>query len=331
MTTRQLRILLVILIPLTMLAAEIFGSSEDVENQTAVRIYLPRTKTITSAGLTMDDIAHISGRNGKLAAKVSALPMGRAPFPGEVLVLTRKTIQARLASEGFRPPKVLLTGAAEIRLSRNTNDYSSDDLANAATEYLQKRIASKGVFWRVSKKPTPLYLAKSNNCKLLMAIDEKSPAGHLRVIISAVAGKKTIASRMVHFKLTYQSQRVVAMRDISAGSAITPQNVKIESTIVERRPTGKWRSPFGGLTRKAIAKGAVISPNMLKAAKPVIRVKRNEAVLIAIRGKGWKITTRGVALQNGKIGDKIRVRNIDSKKIIIAKVDKSGEVIPLTR
>ena len=331
MTTRQLRILLVILIPLTMLAAEIFGSSEDAENQTTVRIYLPREKTITAAGLTMDDITHISGRDGKLAAKVAALPMGRAPFPGEVLVLTRKTIQARLASEGYPPPKVLLTGATEIKLSRNTNNYSSDDLANVATEYLQKHIVGKGIFWRVSKKPTPLYLAKSSNCRLLMAIDEKSPAGHLRVIISAVAGKKTIATRMVHFKLTYQSQRVIATRDIPAGSAITPQNVKVESLIVARKPADKWQSPFGSLARKTIAQGAVISPNMLKAAKPVIRIKRNEAVLIAVRGKGWKITTRGVALQNGRVGDKIRVRNIDSRKIIIAKVDKSGEVVPLTR
>jgi flagella basal body P-ring formation protein FlgA len=52
---------------------------------------------------------------------------------------------------------------------------------------------------------------------------------------------------------------------------------------------------------------------------PVL-VKRNEEVELIARGKNFIVKAKGVALENGRLGEVIRVRNKDSQKVVFAKV-----------
>ena len=44
---------------------------------------------------------------------------------------------------------------------------------------------------------------------------------------------------------------------------------------------------------------------------------------------GFTISGTGLALQDGRPGDFIRVRNVDSKRIVVAKVTADGTVAPV--
>ncbi|MBS3820567.1 MAG: flagella basal body P-ring formation protein FlgA, partial [Phycisphaerae bacterium] len=48
-----------------------------------------------------------------------------------------------------------------------------------------------------------------------------------------------------------------------------------------------------------------------------------------VQGDGWSVTALGKALQNGRAGETIRVRNLDSRRIIVGEIDKHGNVIPM--
>jgi len=50
-----------------------------------------------------------------------------------------------------------------------------------------------------------------------------------------------------------------------------------------------------------------------------------------IAGPTFVITSQGSAMQDGRTGDYIKVRNIDSKKIVTAKVMFDGTVEPVYR
>jgi flagella basal body P-ring formation protein FlgA len=56
----------------------------------------------------------------------------------------------------------------------------------------------------------------------------------------------------------------------------------------------------------------------------VVRVR--DKVTLAVRAGGLWVTAAGEALQSGRVGDTVSVRNIDSKKTVVGKVTGPGTV-----
>ncbi|MBN1554475.1 MAG: flagellar basal body P-ring formation protein FlgA [Phycisphaerae bacterium] len=293
-----------------------------------VKIYLPRQKIVAGPSITLDDIAMVTGEDA-CARRARGLKLGRAPLPGETIVLKRNTIRARLASEKLFEEDISMIGATEVAVKRNVSLIQPVELINLAETFLQTHLPSKSFSWKLARKPKSLTLPESSKAELKCHSDEKAPSGHVRVIIEAVAGEKVLETRQVLFQLKYRSQQVVATCEIRPGEIITPDNAQIERIEVARKPE-RWISPFGATARKTIQAGAVISEKLIRRPKPRVTVRRNQTVRIKLAGSGWCITALGTAMQNGVTDDIIAVRNIDSRKVIQARVDEDGDVIPLT-
>jgi len=293
-----------------------------------VKIYLPRQKTVSGPNITLDDVAMVSGEDESVQ-RARALQLGRAPLPGETIVLNQDTILARLASEDLLEDEVTMTGAAEVAVKRNVSLIQPVELINLAETHLQTHLPRESLSWKLARKPEALTLPNDAGAELKCRLDDHAPSGHVRVAIDAVAGEKTLATREVLFQLRYRSQQVVATRDIRPDETITPDNAKIEMIEVARKPQ-PWISPFGGTARKAIQSGAIIGDTLVQRAKPQARVRRGQTVRIKLVGSGWCVAALGTAMQNGATDDIIAVRNTDSQKVIQARVDETGDVIPLT-
>jgi flagella basal body P-ring formation protein FlgA len=68
---------------------------------------------------------------------------------------------------------------------------------------------------------------------------------------------------------------------------------------------------------------------MVAPANPVVIVKRNQTVVIRIEIPGLLITAMGKAMRDGRSGEYIKVQNVDSRRIIYARVNEDGTVQPL--
>jgi flagella basal body P-ring formation protein FlgA len=68
---------------------------------------------------------------------------------------------------------------------------------------------------------------------------------------------------------------------------------------------------------------------MIIAAKAAAAVKRNENVIIRIEKPGLSVTAVGKAMQEGRAGEVIKVRNVDSQRMILARVGEDGTVEPV--
>ncbi len=76
------------------------------------------------------------------------------------------------------------------------------------------------------------------------------------------------------------------------------------------------------LTRR-LAQNSIIKANYIKA--PTL-VKRGELVSIIAENSGYSVKMTGTAMMDGARGDRIRVKNLSSKRIIEGIVKKSGVV-----
>jgi len=156
-----------------------------------------------------------------------------------------------------------------------------------------------------------------------------APRGFVKVTVAAVDGKRELASSVLTFKLIYPVRQTVATKDIPVGSAVTEANAKVRIVMMEQAPKGEWTPPYGMVASRAIPAGSVIRPALLRAKKTEIVVRRNQAVTMRIEGIGFVVTALGRALQQGRVGDVIKVRNVDSRRIINATVRSDGTVQPI--
>ncbi len=79
----------------------------------------------------------------------------------------------------------------------------------------------------------------------------------------------------------------------------------------------------GMMTRRTLRAGTVLSPEMIE---PPVIIRRGEPVSIRINRPGIHIEMKGIALSKARAGERIRVRNEGSGKIISAEAIKPGVV-----
>jgi flagella basal body P-ring formation protein FlgA len=138
-----------------------------------------------------------------------------------------------------------------------------------------------------------------------------------------------IDEREITFRLKYNCRRAVTLVDIPAGAVISSKNIKIESVISSRPEAVNWKPPYGLIAKRPLPAKTTIGPHMVGPIKPAVIVGRNQNVVIRIERPLLLVTAIGKTLQEGRAGEYIKVRNLNSQRIILAKVKEDGTVEPV--
>lgn len=159
------------------------------------------------------------------------------------------------------------------------------------------------------------------------------PLGRVQVVIRAVGTDSTEAAEIpVVLNVRYFQNVVVAKRRINRGAVFSHEDVYLDRQEV-RDLSGILTSSESvvGMTAgrdilplNLIRPGDVKSTASIQARKPVIR--RGATVNLIARGSGLAITVLCEAMQDGRPGDVIRVKNLDSQQIRTGKVINANEV-----
>ena len=110
------------------------------------------------------------------------------------------------------------------------------------------------------------------------------------------------------------------------GSALTAADLRFVRQDVSRLRTGYFThisQITNMIVRRPVKQGKILSPAMLK---PKRLVSRGDEVLIMAETSNLSIRVKGKALMNGFLGERIRVKNMNSKRIFQATVISNGLV-----
>jgi len=295
-----------------------------------LRIHLPRQVTISGSDFTLGQVGIVCGTQS-LVPRASQIPLGRICVPGQEIIVDRSLILSRLASNGIKSSQVVLTGAQQTLVRSRNQIIKGSELVELARSALMEKLAG-GSVCRIEAVRVPEELplpADTNDLKLSARLVSTGRTNRPRVRIEVLGDGRPIAAREVVFGLKYNRRRAVALVDIPAGATITSRNVKIETVPSNYPEPRNWSPPYGGIAKRLIPAKTEIVPHMIEQAKPRAIVKRNETVVLRLETPELLITAVGKALQNGSAGDLIKVRNIDSKMIIWARVNEDGTVQPI--
>ena len=119
---------------------------------------------------------------------------------------------------------------------------------------------------------------------------------------------------------------VVTTRALARGATIQADAVRIERREISAT-TQAWFEAIEAVegleTTRPIQPGTVLAENQLKAAD---LVRRREPVTLLSGSNTFQVRVRGTALQNGALGDRIRVRNESSRRELEGVITGPGEV-----
>jgi flagella basal body P-ring formation protein FlgA len=250
----------------------------------------------------------------------------------------RPTILARLASGGIDASAVRFTGSEKIIVCRDEKIVPAEEILKAAEALLQeKRPGPPGCSWKLARAVEDLAVPMSRGVRLRADLAKDTPASgpaaavleRVKVEVQALSGTAELARCEAVFKVLYPAQQAVATKDIAPGAALTQENIRIEAVTTEAKPAEGWTAPFGLIAVKAVPAGAVVRPAFVQPPRPVILVKRNQSVTMRIIGSGFVVTALGEAMEDGRGGDVIKVRNADTRRVVVARVNFDGSVEPV--
>ena len=121
---------------------------------------------------------------------------------------------------------------------------------------------------------------------------------------------------------------VVVLRDhLSRG-----QRVKRTSLVLQQRNIGDLQRGYyteikgiiGHISKRSLKAGTAISPGMINL--PLI-VKRGQAITIRVERPGFSVNMKGFALKKGRKGDRIKVKNSNSDKVLYGTIVESDLVL----
>jgi len=172
-------------------------------------------------------------------------------------------------------------------------------------------------------------LSKSGNDVNFVVLDEYSgykPVGNVFLPVKVKAKGAADEKIYLRAKVSIIEKVVASSRIVRKKEIITADDLQIIEKDVSLYPYTYFsdKGPIIGMqSNSTISKGAIIAEWMVKTP-PVI--ERNDRISIYVNVGDIAAEAEGIAMEDGSIGDEIKVRNASSKKELKAVVVDEGVV-----
>ena len=273
----------------------------------AATITLLSSAEVQGADIALGDIAqieyHLEDPDGKPKQDLAGVYLGRAPLPGASRKITAATVEMRLRQAGIHPSTVAIIPPTEgaVVVTTATQTVDPDMLTGAVREHLLEKLGGSFQIGVQAAGGLPLVV----------------PAGQLELRVESVPpgyGTYQLGVRVyVDGQWYRQVQARVQLQPLQP-AGVSLAGGEAEGGFIGQDQTGQ--SAAGEPAAHPVENGTV-REMLVKAGEPVVI----EVVSGGIRVEAW-----GRARQSGSLGDMIRVENVDSRKIIYARVVAAGVV-----
>jgi len=190
------------------------------------------------------------------------------------------------------------------------------ELKSKVHTYLTSKLTNDDVEFSVNVQNIDQRL-KLKNCPEeieIKATKEPIKAGRNTVSVRCNSGVSWRIFMTAQVKIF--GQVIVSRHPLNKGHLIQKSDLelkKIELSTLRSTYLSNTKLAINHVLKRNINRGAVISVNNL--SKPVL-IKKGDAIVILAESNGFKISMKAIALSSGSKGDKIRAKNIKTKKII---------------
>lgn len=278
---------------------------------------LPGIHTIDSNIIRLSDVFPDIGSQRDMA-------IGPAPQPGQDVVLNARTLLSLATAYGVRWQPT--SAADQITLRRVGEVVSVEQIRTSLRDAISAQGVAGDFDLVFDTPPTPLILPGGTSTDLGVTHLDFRPTEQrfMATLAPAALPDRTIR---LGGRLVRQVEVPVARVTIEKGATITSDlltTLRVAQANLGADTAVRTDGLIGQVARRTIAEG---KPLRMNDVETPIRISRGEKVALVYRLGGMELSAVGRALQDGRVGDRLRATNAGSNKQIEGTVSANGQVI----
>ena len=312
--------------------------------------------------IRLTDVAQVTGGTTELREQVKALDLEDALRPGESLSITPTQITFRIRLAGIdldgisirgNPVRVTARGTSvgsrlaslaktsEIKVNtKHASSRESITLENAVVNAAKDCVLDK-LPWKTDAveirlaQPLPRDISQvevASDCSCHAELRTAGPAvGRVQVRVIVETPNKPSLEVPVSLEVRHFDDVVLTTRTLERGRTVSAADVYIDRQDVTEMTDycSNVDQMIGTATKRSVR--ALVPLRMgdvekLVASSEAILIKRRDRVKMTARTDAVSVTAMGEALQDGRAGETIRLRNLDSNSIVQGRVTGTNEV-----
>ncbi|MEW4982913.1 MAG: flagellar basal body P-ring formation chaperone FlgA [Cycloclasticus sp.] len=216
----------------------------------------------------------------------------------------------------FLKALVFLLLSPSLAMASNTRFENHQNIKDQAYSYIESKLNSKETEYSIKIHHID-HRIKLKKCT--SAIDINLTQAHVK------PGKNTLniqCSSPVPWRVfmtanvTIFSYALVSKHPLNKGHLIQKSDLALKKIVITGRRTAylnDTKQAINHVLKRRVNRGDIISVNNL--AKQTL-IKKGDTISIIAKNNGFQISMKGIALMAGSKGDKIKVKNIKTKKTI---------------
>jgi len=274
-------------------------------------------------------IAQIDGDDADMVRTLKGLVIGRSPLPGKTRSLDAATLISRLRQNGIDPERLDLQVPSETILTRGALTIDRAEIEQIVRRFLQQQLAGTpggAATVKDIRVPEAIVVPKGPLTTHVSAPKASELSGSVPLQVTFAVEPDFERRIWVTVSLERRVKAVVARRPLGRFKPLEAGDLDVKALDLADLPADWIEDPdavIGKLTRRALDSGTVLRPDLLEF--PAL-VKRGDRVRIIAESAGMRISAFGQAKQKGGQGEMIPVVNLDSNRVVHARVVDSRTV-----
>lgn len=283
------------------------------------------------------DVADLTGGTPALREAVAALDLADAANVRTKTTVTRQQVAFRVQIAEVPSALFRVEGAAETHVEPERCVVSEADVIATAKEALLHRLPwnADDISVRLLQPIAVSLGVVASRADVRIKAETHAttmPLGHVQMDVTLFAAGERLLAFPLYLEVQLIQKVAVCLHKIERGDVLNETNVSFD-----RRPVDGLRdylsSPealSGRRARQALLPGHVLTTTDVEdnpretGGSPLVR--KGEMVKLIVRLGPVNVTVSGEALQDGRAGQPVRVRNIDSKQVVLGRVTERSLV-----
>ena len=303
----------------------------------------PQVETLNST-VRLGDVAEVSAADATVERQLRNVDLLDLTEPSGVQRVGRRFIDLRLQLAGFDSAEYELVGPVDILLCRSTGAVTTTTTVRPTDTALEE--AARSELSRVLHVPeaelrvtlsTPVMesllsgVAATDDVRIDVVPRGQPGLGQVALVVRVFTGEKLTASRVVQFDVARQTPVLVAAVTLARGEMLTAAALREERRfLVQATESLSIDQAVGQKIVCALAAGEILQSRHLMrpvgTSEPTL-IQARDPVRVTARKQGLVVVLRNAeAIQAGRAGQLIRVRNTDTNQVIVGRVVAAGEV-----
>ncbi|MBX3444709.1 MAG: flagellar basal body P-ring formation protein FlgA [Planctomyces sp.] len=314
----------------------------------SIEIALRNQADVATAIVRIGDVAEVHSDDRAAAERLRQLDLTELREPGDEDTITLAHVRARMLLDGIATSSVRMTGARQTTVRRvratpaPTTDASGhaqvsgqSPLLDLLREEITARLSAQwlanfddvevrfvGVEGRVARNIPDDAIPE-------LELPQRVDPGRLALRVRWLVNEQLLRTEPVSVEVRLRQPVVLATAAIPRGQVVQASHLIVEERLLGSRVEPVSPEEFVGRSaRRTISPGDVVGSRDLGIAKQnQPDVKSRDVVRVVARKGGVTVVLQAAeALQAGRIGETIRVRNLQSNRVLMGQIVSAREV-----